>query len=69
MPQAFAAGAEISTNQIQYSLLDRRPEQTMAPYCRDNGIQILPYGVVAGGLLTDRFISVKAGVTTSALFK
>jgi aryl-alcohol dehydrogenase-like predicted oxidoreductase len=31
------AGAEISTNQIQYSLLDRRPEKTMAPYFAANG--------------------------------
>jgi aryl-alcohol dehydrogenase-like predicted oxidoreductase len=45
------AGAEIATNQIQYSLLDRRPEKIMVPYFRANGIGLLPYGVVAGGLL------------------
>jgi len=53
------AGAEIATNQIQYSLLDRRPEKIMVPYFRANGIGLLPYGVVAGGLLTDKFLTVK----------
>ena len=53
------AGAEIATNQIQYSLLDRRPEKYMIPYFRDQGIGLLPYGVVAGGLLSDKYLSVK----------
>ena len=30
--QMVDAGAEIATNQIQYSLLDRRPEKIMVPY-------------------------------------
>ena len=50
------AGAEIASNQIQFSLLDRRPEREMVPYCAKNGIALLPYGVVAGGLLSDKFL-------------
>ena len=53
------AGAEIASNQIQYSLLDRRPELQMVDYCRANGVALLPYGVVAGGLLSDKYLGVK----------
>jgi aryl-alcohol dehydrogenase-like predicted oxidoreductase len=47
------AGAEISSNQIQFSLLDRRPELEMEKYCVANGIALLPYGVVAGSCRTN----------------
>ena len=42
--------------QVQYSLLDRRPENGMAAFCGAHGILLLPYGVVAGGLLTDKYL-------------
>lgn len=45
--------------QVQYSLLDRRPENGMAEFCATHGIKLLPYGVVAGGLLTDRYLGAK----------
>lgn len=40
--------------QVQFSLLDRRPRVAMIEYCRANGISLLPYGVVAGGFLSDK---------------
>lgn len=45
--------------QVQYSLLDRRPENGMADFCAAHGMQLLPYGVVAGGLLSDRYLGAK----------
>ena len=48
------AGVEVATHQVQYSLLDRRPSLVMADYCASKGISLLPYGVVAGGFLSDR---------------
>jgi len=59
MKEMVDAGAEISTNQIQFSLLDRRPEKVMTTYCRETGIGLLPYGVVAGGLLSDKYLNVR----------
>ena len=59
MAEMIDAGAEIASNQIQYSLLDRRPELQMVDYCRANGVALLPYGVVAGGLLSDKYLGVK----------
>ena len=50
------AGLQILSNQIQYSVIDRRPEEKMVPFCEDHDIQILAYGTLCGGLLTERFL-------------
>jgi aryl-alcohol dehydrogenase-like predicted oxidoreductase len=44
----------ITSLQLQYSLLDRRPQKGMADLCIKNGISLLCYGTLAGGLLSDR---------------
>ena len=49
-------GFKIVSNQVQFSLIDRRPEVTMAKYCREDDIQLLAYGTVCGGLLTSRYL-------------
>lgn len=50
------AGLQILSNQIQYSIIDRRPEAKMVPFCEDHDIKILAYGTLCGGLLTERFL-------------
>ena len=47
-------GIPIVSNQVQYSMIDRRPEVEMAAYCQEQGIGLLTYGTVLGGLLSDR---------------
>ena len=64
MAEMVDAGAEISSNQIQFSLLDRRPLRTMTGYCGKNGISLLPYGVVAGGFLSDAFLGLDGSDVT-----
>jgi len=54
------AGVPIAANQVQYSVLDRRPETAMVPFCLDRGISLLCYGTVAGGLLGDRYLGAPA---------
>lgn len=49
------AGVEIAANQVQYSLLDRRPEHELVDFCAPRGIRLLCYGSLAGGLLTPRY--------------
>jgi len=49
-------GAEIISNQVQYSVLDRRPEKALVPYCMTHGISLLCYGALAGGFLTDGYL-------------
>lgn len=50
------AGIKIVSNQIQYSVIDRRPERFMTAYCQEKQIWLLPYGTLAGGLLSDAYL-------------
>ena len=54
------AGVPIVSHQVQYSVLDHRPERGMVHYCRENGIQLLCYGTLAGGFLSDRYVGAVA---------
>jgi len=49
-------GIRIVSNQVQCSLVDRRPEIRMAGFCRDNGISLLTYGTLLGGLLSEKYL-------------
>ncbi len=49
-------GIPLTSLQLQYSLLDRRPEKRMAPLAADKGFHLLCYGTVAGGFLGDRWL-------------
>ena len=44
--------------QVQYSLLDQRPRPLLAPFCIEAGMQLLCYGSVAGGFLSERWLGV-----------
>jgi aryl-alcohol dehydrogenase-like predicted oxidoreductase len=50
------AGIRIVSNQVQFSLIDRRPEVAMIPFCQAHGIQLLTYGTLCGGLLTEKYL-------------
>jgi aryl-alcohol dehydrogenase-like predicted oxidoreductase len=54
--QLLDVGVPILTHQIQYSLLDGRPEPRMAAFCADHDIALLCYGTVAGGFLSGRWL-------------
>ena len=49
-------GIPIVSNQVQYSIVDRRPAVKMAEFCRSSGISLLAYGTVLGGLLSERYL-------------
>jgi aryl-alcohol dehydrogenase-like predicted oxidoreductase len=50
------AGIAIVSNQVQFSLIDRRPEARMVPVGLGRGVHLLAYGTVCGGLLSERFL-------------
>jgi len=50
------AGVPIRANQIQFSLLDRRPENGMLHYAREKGIRLACFGTIGGGWLSDRWL-------------
>jgi aryl-alcohol dehydrogenase-like predicted oxidoreductase len=49
-------GIRIVSNQVQYSLIDRRPAARMAAWCRQHGVSLLAYGTVLGGLCSERWL-------------
>lgn len=49
-------GLQVASNQVQFSLIDRRPEVRMTPFCQERGIHLLAYGTLAGGLLTEKYL-------------
>jgi len=49
-------GIRVVSNQVQYSLIDRRPEVRMVPFCQEHAIQLLTYGTVCGGLLAEKYL-------------
>ena len=49
-------GIRIVSNQVQYSLIDRRPEARMAAFCREHSITLLAYGTLLGGLLAEKYL-------------
>ena len=54
------AGIPLLSMQVQYSLLDHRPESGLADLCRKHRIALLCYGSVAGGFLSDRWLGANA---------
>ncbi len=50
------AGIPLTSMQVQYSVLDRRPENGLSALCGAHGVGLLCYGTVAGGFLSDRWL-------------
>jgi aryl-alcohol dehydrogenase-like predicted oxidoreductase len=50
------SGIRIVSNQVQYSLVDRRPEARMALWCAEHGVSLLGYGTLLGGLLSEAWL-------------
>jgi aryl-alcohol dehydrogenase-like predicted oxidoreductase len=50
------AGFDVVSTQVQYSLLDRRPENGLTEWALANDLQLLCYGTLAGGFLTERWL-------------
>ena len=57
---ALQSGIPLVSNQVCYSLLDRRPAGRMTEVCRTHGVGLLAYGTLAGGLLSDRWLGAPA---------
>eukprot|EP00611_Tribonema_gayanum_P025080 TRINITY_DN5647_c0_g1_i1.p1 TRINITY_DN5647_c0_g1~~TRINITY_DN5647_c0_g1_i1.p1 ORF type:complete len:398 (-),score=103.28 TRINITY_DN5647_c0_g1_i1:212-1405(-) len=49
-------GINIVSNQVQYSMLDTRPAARMQDLCTERSIQLLCYGTLLGGFLSDKWV-------------
>jgi diketogulonate reductase-like aldo/keto reductase/enamine deaminase RidA (YjgF/YER057c/UK114 family) len=50
------SGFSIATNQVCFSLLDRRAEGEMSAFCLANGVRLLAFGTLGGGFLSERWL-------------
>jgi aryl-alcohol dehydrogenase-like predicted oxidoreductase len=50
-------GFKLVSNQVQYSIIDQRPEVKMTPFCQKHGIKLLTYGTLLGGFLSEKYLA------------
>jgi aryl-alcohol dehydrogenase-like predicted oxidoreductase len=66
-------GFDIVSNQVQYSLIDLRPQVQMEPYCQANNVSLLAYGTLCGGLISEKYFGQpepgRGELTTASLGK
>ena len=66
-------GFKLVSNQVQYSILDQRPEKLMVPFCQKHGMTLLTYGTLLGGFLSEKYLDSpdphRADLITSSLQK
>ncbi|MEO6624954.1 MAG: aldo/keto reductase [Burkholderiaceae bacterium] len=66
------AGVPLVSMQVQYSLLDRRPQLALAGLCARHGMQMLCYGTLAGGFFSESWLGAPEpvnGLTNRSLIK
>lgn len=51
----FKGLARYTSTQVSYSLADRTPELELVPMCLDQGVGIIPYFPLAGGILSGKY--------------
>jgi len=56
MQSMINSGLQIVSNQVQYSIIDRRPEVKMIPFCLEHNISLLIYGSLCGGLMSEHYL-------------
>lgn len=59
-------GFKLVSNQVQYSIIDQRPQIQMSTFCQKNKINLLTYGTLCGGFLSEKYVG-KAEPTRSNL--
>ncbi len=53
---ALADGIPLASNQVSFSLLDRRAAGALSDVCRQADVKLLAYGTLCGGFLSDRWL-------------
>ncbi|HEY1945079.1 MAG TPA: aldo/keto reductase, partial [Roseiarcus sp.] len=54
---ALADGVPIVSNQVSFSLIDRRAAGPLSTVCRKTGVKLLAYGTLCGGFLSDAWLN------------
>ena len=70
--EIIEAGINLSTVQVQYSLLDQRPEKGLVELCAHHHVHLLCFGTLAGGFFSEQWLDVdepKAPLANRSLVK
>ena len=59
LQKILQAGIPIVSNQVQYSVLDHRPEGEMQKLAEEHNFRLLCYGTIAGGFLSERWLHIQ----------
>jgi aryl-alcohol dehydrogenase-like predicted oxidoreductase/enamine deaminase RidA (YjgF/YER057c/UK114 family) len=49
-------GIAVASNQVSFSLVDRRAAGALSEACAETGVKLLAYGTLCGGFLSDRWV-------------
>jgi len=52
----LASGIPVISDQVSFSLIDRRAADALSDVCRARGVRLLAYGTLAGGWLSERWL-------------
>lgn len=52
----LADGVPVATNQVSFSLLDRRAAGRLSSLCLEKNVKLLAYGTLGGGFLSERWV-------------
>lgn len=53
---ALSDGIEIASNQVSFSLIDRRAAGDLSALCKRTGVKLLAYGTLCGGFLSEKWL-------------
>ena len=53
---ALADGIPIATNQVSFSMVDRRAAGDLSELCKAKGVRLLAYGTLCGGFLSEKWL-------------
>ncbi|MGY9050132.1 hypothetical protein P775_26230 [Puniceibacterium antarcticum] len=53
---ALAEGIEIVSNQVSFSIVDRRAAGALTSLCKRSGVRLLAYGTLCGGFISERWL-------------
>ncbi len=53
---ALSDGIEIASNQVSFSLIDRRAAGDLSSLCLKRGVKLLAYGTLCGGFLSEKWL-------------
>lgn len=53
---ALSDGIPLATNQVSFSLVDRRAAGELSALCKETGVKLLAYGTLCGGFLSEKWL-------------